>query len=251
MSSPNFIEPLENRTLLSAFTAHINFQPKSAKIPPGYVPDSGMVYRNFKGLSFGWTAKNPYAVDRNSRLSADQRYDTFNLLTPGSKGANWEIAVPNGIYQVHIVAGDPLEAGNIYRIKAEKTTVIDGKSTARRRWLEGTSIVKVSDGKLTIVGLKGAVRNKINFIDIIQTTDPTQNLQAELADEASGTNPDAAGTAVTSLDNGDYLKFSNVLFSSNMESVFASLSVKPEEAGQYLEFHIDSPTGLLLGALKT
>jgi lysophospholipase L1-like esterase len=251
MSSSNFIESLENRTLLSAFAAHINFQPAGANIPKGYIPDVGVLYRNFQGLSFGWTKKNPFAVDRNSRSSPDQRYDTFNLLTPGSKGANWEIAVPNGAYQVHIVAGDPAEAGNVLRIKAEKTTVIDGKSTARKHWLESTSIIKVIDGRLTIAGISGAVRNKINFIDIIQTTDPTQNLQAELADVASGTAPDTSGTSVTSLDDGDYLKFSNVLFSSKMESVFASISVAPEDVGQYIEFRIDSPTGLLLGALKT
>ena len=107
MSSQNHIESLENRTLLSAFTAHINFQPKAAPTPAGYVADIGVLFRSTKGLSFGWTAKNPYAVDRNSRLSPDQRYDTFNLLTPGSAGASWEIAVPNGAYQVHIVAGDP------------------------------------------------------------------------------------------------------------------------------------------------
>ena len=251
MSEPNLIEPLENRTLLSAFAAHINFQPKAAPTPAGYVADVGTVFRATKGLSFGWTAKNPYAVDRNSRRSPDQRYDTFNLLTPGSNGANWEIAVPNGTYQVHIVAGDPMDQGNTYRIKAEKTTVIDGKSTARRHWLEATSIIKVTDGRLTIAGIKGAVRNKIDFIDIVQTTDPTQNLQAELADLASGTAPDATGTAVTSLDSGDYLKFSNVLFNAKIESVFASISVSPDDAGQYIEFHLDSPTGTLLGALKT
>ena len=95
-----------------------------------------MPFKATKKLSFGWTAKNLFAVDRNSRLSPDQRYDTFNLLTPGSKGANWEIAVPNGVYQVHIVAGDPTETGT-YRIKAEKTVVIDGKATGKKRWLEG------------------------------------------------------------------------------------------------------------------
>src|SRR4029450_1435205 len=58
-------------------------------------------------------------------------------------------------------------------------------------------------------------------------------------------------TSVTSLDDGDYLKFSNILLSSKMESVFASISVRPEDAGQYIEFRIDSPTGQLLAALKT
>lgn len=251
MSSQNFIEPLEDRRLLSAFTAHINFQPAKASVPKGYVLDSGATFHKAAGLTFGWTARNPYAVDRNSRLSLDQRYDTFNQLNPGSKSPNWEIAVPNGSYLVHIVAGDPLDKGNIYRIKAEKQTVIDGRSTLRKHWLEATAIVKVTDGRLTISALKGAVRNKIDFIDIVQTTDPTQNLQAELADLASGATPDASGAALTSLDNGDYLKFSNVLFSSTMESVFASLSVSPDDAGQYIEFRIDDPTGPLLGALKT
>ena len=250
MSSLNLIESLENRTLLSAFTAHINFQPKAAPTPAGYTADVGTVFRATKGLSFGWTAKNPYAVDRNSRLSPDQRYDTFNQLNPGSKGASWEIAVPNGTYQVHIVAGDPLDKGNVYRMKVEKTTVIDGKSTAKKHWVEGTAVVKVLDGRLTIAGLNGAVRNKIDFVDIVQTTDPTQKLEAEAADLASGTALNDTGTAVTSLDGGDYLKFSNVLFNSKIESVFASLSVSPDDAGQYIEFRLDSANGTLLGVLK-
>jgi len=251
MSSLNLIESLENRTLLSAFTAHINFQPKAAPTPAGYTADVGTVFRATKGLSFGWTAKNPYAVDRNSRLSPDQRYDTFNQLNPGSKGASWEIAVPNGTYQVHIVAGDPLDKGNVYRMKVEKTTVIDGKSTAKKHWVEGTAVVKVLDGRLTIAGLNGAVRNKIDFVDIVQTTDPTQKIEAEAADLASGTALNDTGTAVTSLDGGDYLKFSNVLFNSKIESVFASLSVSPDDAGQYIEFRLDSANGTLLGVLKT
>jgi len=111
--------------------------------------------------------------------------------------------------------------------------------------------VKLKDGSLTIAGLTGAVRNKIDFIDIAQTTDPTQKMEAEAADEVSGTTIDTSGTSVSSLDGGDYLKFSNVLFNSKIESVFASLSVSPDDAGQYVEFHLDSPTGLLLGALKT
>jgi len=145
MSSSNFIESLENRTLLSAFAAHINFQPANANVPKGYIADVGATFKATKGLSFGWTKQNPFAVDRNSRLSPDQRYDTFNLLTAGSKGANWEIAVPAGVYQVHVVAGDPTDTGT-YRIKAEKTVLIDGKATGHKRWLEGTATVKVTDG---------------------------------------------------------------------------------------------------------
>src|SRR4051812_22097438 len=129
MSNQFSVESLESRTLLSGLVAHINFQPKNAPAPAGYVADIGVKFRSKYGLSFGWNVANPNAVDRNSRLSPDQRYDTSNLLNPGRTGAIWEIAVPNGNYSVHVVAGDPVDRGNIYKIAAERTTIINGKST--------------------------------------------------------------------------------------------------------------------------
>ncbi|HEV8608159.1 MAG TPA: GDSL-type esterase/lipase family protein [Tepidisphaeraceae bacterium] len=248
MSQQHYIEPLENRTLLSAFSAHVNFQPLNAPVPAGYLVDAGLLYRQRGAYSYGWQSANRNAVDRNSRLSPDQRYDTFNTLDFG-KLRNWEIAVPNGAYQVHLVAGDPLDQGAYYRIRAETTTVIDAKNNKKKHWKEGIAIVKVTDGKLTLSAIKGAIRNKICFIDIIGLTDPTKTLEAELADASSGTTIN--GASVASLDSGDYLQFRNVLFNSHIESIYASLSVSPENAGGFFEFHIDSPTGPLLGALKT
>src|SRR5947207_2848156 len=107
MSTEFAVDSLESRTLLSGVVAHINFQPQNAPTPAGYVADVGVKFRTKGGLSFGWNTANKYAVDRNSRLSADQRYDTFNQLNFGRTSPFWEIAVPNGNYSVHIVAGDP------------------------------------------------------------------------------------------------------------------------------------------------
>src|SRR2546423_15031430 len=99
MSNQFVVEGLENRTLLSGLVAHINFQPKNAPTPVGYVADIGVKFRSKSGLSFGWNVANTNAVDRNSRLSPDQRYDTLNLLNPGRTGAAGEIAVPTGNYR--------------------------------------------------------------------------------------------------------------------------------------------------------
>src|SRR5687768_6221659 len=83
LTGPSFCEPLEPRVLMAAtpFSARINFQPAGVSVPAGYVVDSGAVYGlRVSGLTYGWNAANANAVDRNSTLSPDQRYDTLNYL---------------------------------------------------------------------------------------------------------------------------------------------------------------------------
>ena len=95
------LESLESRVLMHdghthAFSASINFQPAGAPVPTGYLADTGSVYgTRASGLTYGWnTAAAVDGVrDRNSTLSADQRYDTLNHIRAGY---TWQIAVPNG-----------------------------------------------------------------------------------------------------------------------------------------------------------
>ena len=71
------------------------------------MPDSGAVYGNRgNGFTYGWSAANNYTVDRDNGISPDQRYDTLNYLPAQNTGVTWDIAVPNGQYQVHLVVGD-------------------------------------------------------------------------------------------------------------------------------------------------
>ena len=246
------IESLESRLLLS-FAAHINFQPKSAPVPSGYIADIGGPYKaRTKSLSFGWSQSNTQStIDRNSKLSRDQRYDTFAALQQNKTALHWDIALPAGLYQVHIVAGDPADKGATYSIKAEGKQILTGASTAKTHWFEGTAIVSVTDGRLTISNGPKALRNKINFIDIQAVQDSHQTLQAEFADASSGTS--ISGGAVTSLDNNDWLRFSNVYFGNKpgVQSVYANLAVPVGSAPRYLEFHLDSVSGPLIGTLKT
>lgn len=57
--------------------------------------------------------------------------------------------------------------------------------------------------------------------------------------------------SVGSLNNGDYLRFNNVRFFGNQFSVQARLAVNKADAGQRIEFRLDSPTGALIGTLVT
>ena len=159
------VETLEGRTLL-AFSAYVNFQPASAKVPSGYLADSGAVYAKHGSYSYGWKSVNNHAVDRNQ--TSDQRYDTFDTIAQSS--LNWEMAIPNGTYNVRIVAGDPSATNSFYSINAEGVSVVKGQPTSGKKWVDGTAAITVKDGRLTISNGSGAQNNKIDFVDISQVS---------------------------------------------------------------------------------
>src|SRR5688500_16511306 len=70
-------------------------------------------------LVYGWNASNSANTrDRNASNSPDQRYDT--LIHMQTKGTyTWEAAVPNGQYQVRLVAGDAQYVNSVYKINVE------------------------------------------------------------------------------------------------------------------------------------
>lgn len=157
----------DNDTPAAGFAARVNFQPRSAPVPAGYVADTGAVFGDRgDGLFFGWNVSNASLVrDRNAPISPDQRYDTLTHTQAGGATV-WEIIVPDGVYSVRIVAGDPSAYNSTYAIAAEGVTVVSGKPTSTRKWLEGTASIRVTDGRLTLTNAAGAANNKINFIDI-------------------------------------------------------------------------------------
>ena len=146
-----------------AFSTKINFQPAAAPIPAGYLADGGHVFAARNGLSYGWNVDNTaWARDRNKMT--DQRLDTLNHFLTNK----WELAVPNGSYSVKIVAGDVLYVDSNYKIDAEGVRVVDGVPVTGARFIEGTALVTVTDGRLTLTNGNGAVNNKINYIEVTQ-----------------------------------------------------------------------------------
>ncbi|MGE5609118.1 MAG: fibronectin type III domain-containing protein, partial [Bacillota bacterium] len=163
-----WIELLESRQLLAAFPAevHINFQPPGTPAPSGYFVDSGKPMGNRgNGLVYGWNQSNYTYQQRNSPLSPDVRYDTF--VGMDSTSLAWFIQVPNGLYQVHVVAGDPSYAGSVLRVNVKGTTVIAATTTASKPWAETTVTVSVSNYLLRISGAPGSQHNTLDFVDIV------------------------------------------------------------------------------------
>ena len=158
-------------TVNPGFSAKINFQPSSAAIPSGYVPDAGLVYASRNGYTYGWNVSNSsFTRDRNSTRSPDQRYDTLNHMQKSGGARSWEIAVPNGTYNVFLVAGDADHFDSVFRINVEGLLTVSGTPTTSQRWVSGTRTVTVSDGRLTISNGTGASNNKICFVDIVSAT---------------------------------------------------------------------------------
>jgi uncharacterized lipoprotein YddW (UPF0748 family) len=157
----------------------INFQPATADIPPGYLPDSGAPFADRgNGFAYGWNADTSATTrERHSSLAPDQRYDTLiHLQKPENPDAVWEIALPPGVYDVYAVAGDPDAYDGHMQSLAEGQLVLNGAPAVGRRFIPGTANgVSVTDGRLTIRSGAGAVNNKLLFLEIYKLADlPTQ-----------------------------------------------------------------------------
>jgi glucose/arabinose dehydrogenase len=166
-STPKAVVP--STRLYPSSSIRVNFQPASAPVPSGYLADGGLVYGSRgNGQTYGWTRDNTaLARDRNSSLSPDQRYDTMtHLQKPENPDAVWEIAVPNGQYVVRAVGGDAAYFDGVFRTTVEGVLTINGAPSTSARWVEGTSSVGVTDGRLTLRSGSGAVNNKLCFVEI-------------------------------------------------------------------------------------
>jgi hypothetical protein len=140
-------------------------------VPVGYLADTGRVFAlRANGYRYGWNADvSSTARDRNATNSPDQLHDTvIQMQNPVAPNALWELAVPDGTYQVRVVAGDPTRTNSVYKIDAEGVLAIDGTPTPGNFWFDNTVVVTVTDGRLTITSAAGAQNNRINFVEITE-----------------------------------------------------------------------------------
>ncbi len=147
----------------------INFQPSGAPVPSGFIADSGLPYgARSSGQIYGWDRDiHGDTRDRNNTASADQAHDTLIHLQKAA-ATTWNIAIPNGTYDVTVVCGDPSHFDSTNVLVAEGITAINGAMSSAARWRTATVTVPVTDGKLTLSVGAGGRNTKLCSVEIMQ-----------------------------------------------------------------------------------
>jgi hypothetical protein len=95
------------------------------------------------------------------------------MQASANPNAVWEIQVPAGTYQVHVVCGDPSFFDGKFNLLVEGVVAVTGSASSASPFHEGTVTVQVADGRLTVGNGSGSYNTKICYIDIQQV--PTGN----------------------------------------------------------------------------
>ena len=240
-----------------SFPYLINFQDESTTPPDGYLKDYGLPYGPKEGeITYGWTRLSdgtPIDLTTPSTGTGRNRgsYAGLGLLQQtlvhmqgndvsawdGNRATEgqWEVAVPNGWYEVSVSVGDPQQDGTLsetpdHFIQVEGVTAIpvfDVDNTLPDgdpgRFMTGTVTVEVLDGQLTINADDPAANNtKINFATVTPTNAP--NAPPAIADQSfdvdeGGDAGATVGTVTASDEDSDPLTFT--ITAGNDENKFA------------------------------
>jgi glucose/arabinose dehydrogenase len=144
------------------FPIRINFQLAGAATPSGYVADTGLTFAARNGLSFGWNVSHA-DVTRDRDINANQLLDT---LCHFHAGGVWELALPNGTYNVLASIGDAANAST-HTLSVEGVTYWNARALSANQFLSNTSTVAVTDGRLSLSqGSAGEKATRINYVEI-------------------------------------------------------------------------------------
>jgi hypothetical protein len=145
---------------------YINFQPASVPVPDGYQADYGFVFGDRgNGFSYGWDVDNS-ANTHVRHVNSDPRYDTLIYMQKPNGGRVWEMAVPDGLYDIHLVSGDPSFVDSVYQVAVNGVLATSGGINSAHPYQEAWRQVTVTDGLLVLTNADGSQNNKINFIEI-------------------------------------------------------------------------------------
>ncbi len=217
----------------ASFSVKVNFQSNSQgdqSIPAGYLPDYGLPYGDRgNGFSYGWSRDiSADARDRNSANShGDQRYDTL-IHFQKAADAIWEIAIPNGKYDVLILSGDPDNTDQTNTLDVENVIVVDPNGQTGN-WDKFNVAVTVADGRLTVKPAPGSANAKIAFIEIAEWTGKAKNPTP--ANGAVG-----IATPLFQWTKGDTAVFHNVYVSTTADLTEANLVGKSQPFALY--YHV-------------
>ncbi|WKN32537.1 PKD domain-containing protein [Porifericola rhodea] len=194
-TTASFTANLEvSAAFVQSFPVQVNFQDEGSATPATWVKDFGEAYGlRTSGYTYGWVSADgshtPLSLVGNGR---NRNRSGFTLQentlmhmqynhVGGSSGVSqegvWEIAVPNGDYEVTITAGDLSNenlSGTKHHINVEGKNVLSYDAQIGQINLQSRmDIIKVNDGKLTL-DASGGYNSKIMSVVIDESANSTQ-----------------------------------------------------------------------------
>ncbi|MEI7730345.1 MAG: hypothetical protein WCO56_12280 [Verrucomicrobiota bacterium] len=154
------------------FSVNINFQTNGPTVSPGYLADTGLLYGDRgNGFIYGWLADNTSGMqDISGTNTVDFRYATCAMIYSNNV---WQIAVPNGAYMVHVVAGSVSRLSGVYRLDVQGSLAVQGTPEGSNYWVEGTINIKVTNSVLTVSNADGFFNTRLAFLEIRSAGNPT------------------------------------------------------------------------------
>lgn len=147
----------------------INFADAATPAYPGFLQDTGAPFGTQGSADYGWvdpatgTPVSMASAATNAAPTPDVNplRESYVAMRPGdvpaqagAQNGTWEIAVPNGIYQVSLQAGSPiLETGiaTTHALRVEGQTLLDFSVPVGALGVRNaTGSVVVTDGRLTV-----------------------------------------------------------------------------------------------------
>ncbi|WP_324650059.1 PA14 domain-containing protein, partial [Georgenia sp. H159] len=169
----------------------VDFTAATAPVASGYLRDYGQAYGartgadQGSGLIYGWTTAdgNPVSLVGNARdrerAGIDERLDSIIHMQYGDvEGTNgvdtegtWELAVPDGLYEVTVAVGDEPGGTNGYDslhvLNVEAAVGIEAfQATTAEEYHVATTTVGVWDGRLTI-SPQGGTNTKLAYVEVV------------------------------------------------------------------------------------
>ena len=154
----------------SSSEVKVNFQLASTSTPSGYIADAGKAFDAARG--YGWIdPATGQPKDQSPSMRERSGTDELRLRTlaqmqdmrTGYTPSSWEYALPNGVYNVTVSAGDPSYYDSKHQVNVEGVPAISGfVPTSQQKYRTGTVTVEVKDNKLTI-DAAGGENTKLNY----------------------------------------------------------------------------------------
>ena len=164
----------------------VDFTNSAGSLQAGFAADTGQAY-GVQGANgtYGWvnsstqaaTANTAGTYNRTSPTTApfDQIDARTGIMLPTNR--RWEYALPNGVYDVHVVAADSTNPAMVNNLTVEGFQLHDNDYSTDftlkdNGFDEYYARVTVADGRLTLAAGPGSVSPRLAYIEINRFTPP-------------------------------------------------------------------------------